>query len=317
MHDLAIISGTSNTKLATNICEKLGIDAVNVITSNYGNGECRVEINDNVRNKDVFVIQSASDKINDHLMELLLILDALKRSSIYRVTVVMPCMPYARSDRKVKSRVPISAKLVADLIQTAGADRFVTAELHAPQIAGFFNIPVDNLYTSNIFLDKIRENHPNNNICIVAPDAGSVKVVKKYAGRLDCDVAMIYKNRSAPGMIKEMSLIGNVANANCIVVDDMADTCLTLSRAADLLINCGAKSVTAYCTHPVLSGDGVSNINKSQVQKLFVTNTIDNPNILKYNSKNKIEILDSSALFAEAIKCIHEEKSLAHLFNEV
>jgi len=318
MHELAIIHGTSNIPLAQKICKHLNTNPIEVLTSHFNNGECRVEINGNIRNKDVFVIQSTSNNVNDHLMELFLLLDAIKRSSCYRVTAVMPCFPYSRQDRKVRSRVPISARLVADLLQTAGISRLITAELHSPQAAGFFDVPVDNLYSANILLEHIKKNLPDNGICVVAPDAGSVKVVKKYAGRLQCDMAMIYKNRSAPGEIKEMSLIGDVSNKHCFIVDDMVDGGGTLSTAANLLLYKGAKDVIAYCTHPVLSGKGVDVIQKSNLKNLFVTNTIDNKNISWYDKNiSKIEVLDASALFAEAIKCVHEEKSVSHLFNEI
>ncbi len=318
MHDLAIIPGTSNKDLAYKICENLGVSPIEVLTSHFNNGECRIEINGNIRNKDVFVVQSASNTVNDHLMELFLTLDAIKRSSCYRTTVVMPCMPYARQDRKVRSRVPISAKLIADILGHIGTDRFITAELHSPQISGFFDIPVDNLYSASIFLEHIKKNVVKANLCVVAPDAGSVKVAKKYAGRLQCEVAMIYKNRSAPGQIKEMSLIGDVKNMHCLIIDDMVDGGGTLSTAAALLMEKGALDVTAYCTHPVLSGKGAEVIQMSALKKLYVTNTIDNPNVFRYNREvSKIDVLDASGLFAEAIRCINTEMSTAHLFNEL
>ena len=199
MKELAIISGSSNMPLAEKISDLLGVPLTKVLTTAFGNGERRVEIQENVRNKDVFVIQSTSDSTDSHLMELLLLQDALKRSSCYRVTVVMPNYFYSRQDRKVMSRVPVSAKLVANLITTAGTDRVLTAELHAPQIGGYFDMPCDNLHMFKVFVPHIKELHPNNNICIVAPDAGSIKVAKSYAGKLDCGVAMIYKHRTNPG----------------------------------------------------------------------------------------------------------------------
>lgn len=313
MKDLAVIVGGSNKELGNKICHALGIKPTPLTATKFGNGECQVEINENVRNKDVFVIQSSSDNTNDHLMELLLILDALKRSSCFRITTVMPNFPYARQDRKMKSRVPVSAKLVANLITTAGTDRFLTAELHSPQSCAFFDLPVDNLHMFKVFVPHIRENHPNNNICIVAPDAGSIKVAKSYAGKLDCTVAMIYKHRSAPGKIAEMVLIGEVKGKHCIIVDDMVDSGGTLIKAANLLMTSGAASVECYCTHAVLSGDAVSNIDRSVMQNLFVTDTIDNPKV-KYSSI--IKMLSSATLFAEAINGIHNEISLAPLFDD-
>lgn len=313
MKELAIISGSSNLPLAEKISSILNIPLTKVLTTTFGNSERRVEINENVRNKDVFVIQSSSDTVNDHLIELLLLLDALKRSSCFRVTTVMPCMPYSRQDRKVKSRVPISAKMVANIIKTAGTDRFLTSELHAPQIGGFFDIPVDNLHMFKVFIPKIKEEHPNNNICIVAPDAGSIKVAKSYAGKLNCDVAMIYKHRSGPGKIDEMKLIGEVKNKTCIIVDDMVDSGGTLIKAANLLTSNGAASVECYCAHAVLSGEAVENIARSFMKKLYVTDTIDNP---KTKLHGNIEVLSAAPLFAEAIYNINQEISLSHLFND-
>lgn len=312
MKDLVVIVGSSNKGLGREICQHLGIKETETLLTEFGNGERRVEVCENVRNKDVFVIQSSSANTDSDIMELLLILDALKRSSCFRVTTVMPNYPYARQDRKVKSRVPISAKLLANLIKTAGSDRFLTAELHAPQIGGYFDCPTDNLHMFNIFVPHIKKGHPKNNICIVAPDAGSIKVAKSYAGRLDCDVAMIYKNRTAPGKIAEMKLIGEVKDKKCVLVDDMADTCSTLCKAANLLEYYGAVSVEAYCTHPVLSGDAEKNLRKSTISKLYVTNTIESDAARRNDA---IEVLSASSLFAEAIQGINQEKSLAYLFD--
>lgn len=312
MKELAIISGSSNYDLASKISMILDVPLTNVVTTTFGNGECRVEISENVRNKDVFVIQSASSTTNDHLMELLLILDALKRSSCFRVTTVLPCFPYSRQDRKVMSRVPISAKLVANLIMTAGTDRVLTSELHSPQISGFFDIPVDNLHMFNVFVPHIRENHPNNNICVVAPDAGSIKVAKSYAGKLGCGVAMIYKHRTAPSEIGEMFLIGDVAEKHCIIVDDMVDSGGTLVKAANLLTSYKASSVECYCTHPVLSGSAFDKIDRSFIEKLYVTDTINN---LGIRMSSRIGVLSAASLFAEAINGIHNEKSLSYLFD--
>jgi len=312
MKELAVIIGSSNEDLGREICKHLGIKHTPALLTEFGNGERRVEIGRNVRDKDVFVIQSSSANTDSDIMELLLILDALKRSSCFRVTTVMPNYPYARQDRKVKSRVPISAKLLANLIQTAGSDRFLTAELHAPQIGGYFDCPTDNLHMFNVFVPHIQDNHPNNNLCIVAPDAGSIKVAKSYAGRLGCDVAMIYKNRTDPGKIAEMKLIGDVKGKKCIIVDDMADTCGTLCKASNLLGYYGAVSVEAYCTHPVLSGDAIKNLRNSAITTLYVTNTIDSDAARRCDN---IEILSASSLFAEAIQGINQEKSLAYLFD--
>lgn len=312
MKDLAVIVGSSSKRLGKEICDQLGVKPVEATLGKFNNGESRVEINENVRHKDVFVIESSSNNTNDHLMELFLILDTLKRSSCYRVTTVMPNFPYARQDRKVQSRVPVSAKLVANLITTAGTDRFLTAEIHSPQIAAFFDIPTDSLYMSRIFLQHIKDHYLRNNICIVAPDAGSIKVAKSYAGKLDCDVAMIYKNRTEPGKIAEMKLIGEVKGKNCIIIDDMADSCGTLCKAANLLDYHGAINVEAYCTHPVLSGDAKKNLAQSTIRKLYVTNTIENP-VVKFS--DTIEELSAAPLFAEAMSGINQERSLAYLFD--
>ncbi|MBV5347777.1 ribose-phosphate diphosphokinase [bacterium] len=313
MKDLAVIVGGSNKELGSKICDALGVKEIPLTATTFGNGERQVEINENVRNKDVFVLQSSSETTNDHLMELLLILDALKRSSCFRVTTVMPNFPYARQDRKMKSRVPISSKLIANLITTAGTDRFLTAELHSPQSCAFFDLPVDNLHMFKIFVPHIKKNHPNNNICIVAPDAGSIKVAKSYAGKLDCPVAMIYKHRSAPGKIAEMVLIGEVKGKHCIIIDDMVDSGGTLIKGANLLISSGANSVECYCTHAVLSGDAVTNIDRSIMNNLFVTDTIANPKV-RYSSR--IKVISSAPLFAEAISGINKEISLAPLFDD-
>lgn len=314
MKELAIISGSSNLPLASKISNIVGVPLTDVLTTTFGNGERRVEIRENVRNKDVFVIQSTSDTTDNHLMELLLLLDALKRSSCYRVTVVMPNYFYSRQDRKVISRVPVSAKLVANLITMAGANRVLTAELHAPQIGGFFDFPVDNLHMFKVFVPHIKENHPKNNICIVAPDAGSIKTAKSYAGKLNCDVAMIYKNRTEPGTIAEMKLIGEVKSKNCIIIDDMADSCGTLCKASNLLDYYGAKSVEAYCTHAVLSGNAIKNLERSVISTLYVTDTIDRSSILR--SAHNISVLSSAKLFAEAVKGINSENSLSYLFDD-
>ncbi len=313
MRDLAIIVGSSNKSLGIDICNNLNTKPIKTTLTTFGNGERRVELNEHVRDKDVFVIQSSSNQTNDHIMELLFILDTLKRSSCYRVTTVMPNYPYARQDRKVKSRVPISAKLLANLIQNAGSDRFLTSELHSPQISGFFDIPADNLYMTSVFLKHIKKEHGDKDLCIVAPDAGSVKVAKSYAGKLDCDVAMIYKNRIAPGEIGEMKIIGEVNNKSCVIVDDMADSCGTLVKATNILKINGATCVEAYCTHAVLSGNAVETIRRSTLNKLYVTDTIKSEAACL---SDDIEVLSASGLFAQAIKGINKEQSLSYLFDE-
>lgn len=313
MKDLAIISGSSNIPLATKISNILGVPLTKVLTTTFGNGERRVEILENVRNKDVFVLSSASSTTNDHLMELLLLLDSLKRSSCFRTTTVLPCMPYSRDDRKMKSRAPIAAKLVTDLISTAGTNRFLSLELHAQQIGSFTNFPVDNLHSFRCFIPKIKERFPNNNITVVAADLGGAKVAKSYAGKLGCNVAMIYKQRLSPGEVGEVVLIGEVKGKHCVLVDDMIDSGNTLIKASNLLMASGAVSVECYCTHAVLSGDAVDKIRRSFINKLFVTDTIDNKTI---KLEEKIEVLSAAPLIAEAIFNINQEKSLSHMFND-
>lgn len=318
MKELAIISGSSNKPFAEKVAQSLQTDVIDSKTLKFSDGERMVEINESVRNKDVFVIQSSSDDTDGHLMELFLILDALKRSSCYRVTAVMPNFPYARQDRKVKSRVPISARLLANLLTTAGVDRILTADLHSPQIGGFFDIPVDNLYGSMVFLELLKKKYSDNNICIVAPDAGSVKRAKIYAGRLDCDVAMIYKHRTAPGEIGEMILIGEIEGKNCIIVDDLVDSCNTLCGASKVLMENGASQVNSCCTHAVLSGAAFDNLSQSNLKNLYVTDTINNKKLNDYHKQNmfeNIQKLSIAPLFAEAINNIHNENSLSYLFD--
>jgi ribose-phosphate pyrophosphokinase len=312
MKELAFISGSSNLPLAEKVSKIIGVPLTRMLTTTFGNGERRVEILENVRNKDVFVIQSASDNTNDHLIELLLILDTLRRSSCYRVTVVMPCFPYSRQDRKIQSRVPISAKLIANLITTAGTDRFLSVDLHSQQISGFFDVPVDDLHLSRTMLDNIKKVHPNNNITIVSPDLGGVKRAKHFAGKLGCSVAIIYKQRSEPGKIAEMILIGEVKGKHCIIVDDMIDTGSTLIKSSNLLMSSGAISTECYCTHAVLSGSAVEKIDNSVINSLFVSDTINNTRVSNYDT---IKVLSAAPLLAEAITGIHNEVSLAYLFD--
>lgn len=312
MKDLAIISGSSNLPLAEKISGILNVPLTKVLTTTFGNGERRVEIQENVRNKDVFVIQSSSEAVNDHIMEFLLILDALKRSSCYRITAVMPCFPYSRQDRKLQSRVPISAKLIANLVTTAGIDRFLSTDLHSQQISGFFDVPVDDLHLSRTMLENIKKEHPNNNITLVSPDLGGIKRAKHFASKLGCGVAMIYKQREEPGKISEMALIGEVKGKHCIIIDDMVDSGGSLLKATNLLLSSGASTVECYCTHAVLSGDAVEKIDRSLMKNLFVTDTINNTKI-RYS--NTIKVLSAAPLLAEAISGIHNEISLAYLFD--
>lgn len=318
-NDVAIIAGSEAQDFAYRVCDELAskdanhtVQPINTLLDKFSNGESRVEILDSIRDKDVFVFQSTGKNSNDDIMELVLILDALKRAGCYRITTVLLNYPYARQDRKVKSRVPISSKLVADLLTMAGTDRVLTIELHSPQTAGFFNCPVDNLYSGPVFIDHIKSKHPDNNICIVAPDAGSVKRAKSYAKVLDCDVAMLYKHRDEANKVAEMHLIGEVEGKSCIIIDDMIDTAATLCKAAEIIKENGAKDMVAYATHAVLSGRAIENLNWSNIDHVYVTDTINNESILKCH---KLEVISVAPLFADAIVGIHTGKSLSFLFN--
>lgn len=314
MSNICIIAGTEAENFAWDVCKKIDscFEPVKTVLAKFSNGEIKVEVQESIRDKDVFVLQSTGDNPNDALMELLLILDTLKRAGVYRVTAVLLNYPYARADRKVKSRVPISAKLVADLLTKAGADRIMTIELHSPQTAGFFNCPVDNLYSGPVFIDHIKEEHPDNNICIVAPDAGSVKRAKSYARSLGCQVAMLYKHRDESNEIAEMHLIGKVKGKSCLIIDDMIDTAGTLCKAAEIIKEKGAASIDAYATHAILSGDALSNLTNSCINNIFVTDTIDNADTMFCD---KIEVISVASLFAEAIVGVNQGKSLGYLFN--
>ena len=270
--------------------------------------EVFVEILENVRGEDVFVIQSTSYPANDNLMELLVAIDALKRSSAWRITAVIPYYGYARQDRKTGSRTPISAKLVANLITTAGADRVLTMDLHAGQIQGFFEVPVDHLFGSTIFLPWIRNNMDTTDLVMAAPDTGGTKRANAYAKHLDVDLAICYKQRKKANEISDMTVIGDVSGKEVLLVDDMVDTAGTLTKAAELFMNHGAKSVTALCTHPVLSGPAYDRINQSVLKKLIVTDTLP----IKHQS-DRIEVLSVDGLFADVMaKAISHESISEH-----
>ena len=273
MYGVKIFSGNSNPQLAENICRNLGLPLGKALVSTFSDGEIRVEIQENVRGADVFVVQSGCHPVNDNLMELLVMIDALKRASARRITAVMPYYSYARQDRKNKPRVPITARLVADLLSRAGANRILTMDLHAGQIQGFFDIPVDNLYASPVLLPYIKE-HFGNNIVIVSPDAGGVPRARAYASRLNAGLALIDKRRVDANQAEVMNIIGDVEGKTAIILDDMVDTAGTLKEAAKVLQSKGAKSVHACVTHAVLSGNAVNNIQESCIETLVVTDTI-------------------------------------------
>jgi len=310
---MKLLACNSNKQLASQIASHLKIDLVLAEVKKFADHEIFVEIAENVRGQDVFILQSTSYPANDHLMELLIAIDALRRASAKRITAVMPYFGYARQDRKVAPRTPISAKLIANLITSAGADRVLTLDLHAGQIQGFFDIPVDNLYASPLFIDHILQNFDVNNLTIVSPDVGGLVRARNVASKISADLAIVDKKRVKPGESEVMNIIGNVANKNCIIVDDMVDSGGTLCNAASALINQGAKTVSAYITHGVLSQNAWQKIANSQLQKLIITNSI-NPTAQTLTASN-IEIIDISFLLATAINNIACEKSLSALFN--
>ncbi len=306
-----IFSGNSNPELANAICGYLKRDLGGAKVKRFSDGEIQIEIDENVRSKDVFVIQSTSNPVNDNLVELLLMIDALKRSSAKRITAVIPYFGYARQDKKVAPRVPISAKLVADLLTTAGANRIITMDLHAGQIQGFFDIPVDNLFAAPIIIDYMRHKFTHDTI-IVSPDAGGVERARAFAKRLDCGLAIIDKRRDAPNKAKAMAVIGNVSGKRTIILDDMADTAGTLTEAANALAENGASEVHACCTHAVLSGPAIDRINHSPLKSLVVTDTI--PLSDNGRSCKKIKILSIASLIGEAIIRSHTGDSVTSLF---
>lgn len=312
MYGVKIFAGNSNIQLAENICRNLGLPLGKALVSTFSDGEIRVEIQENVRGADVFVIQSGCNPVNDHLMELLVMIDALKRASARRITAVMPYYCYARQDRKNKPRVPITARLVADLLSRAGANRILTMDLHAGQIQGFFDIPVDNLYASPVLLPYIKE-HFGNNIVIVSPDAGGVPRARAYASRLNAGLALIDKRRPDANKTEVMHIIGDVEGKTAIILDDMVDTAGTLKEAANALKNKGARTIHACVTHAVLSGSAINKIQESEIETLVVTDTI--PLRPQAALCPKIKVVSASRLFSEAIKGIHNEDSISSLFE--
>ena len=311
-YGLRIFAGNSNPGLTRQICDTLGIALARSLVTTFSDGEIRVEISENVRGADVFVVQSGSRPVNDHLMELLVMIDAMKRASARRITAVIPYYSYARQDRKNKPRVPITARLVADLISRVGAHRILTMDLHAGQIQGFFDIPVDNLYASPILLPYIRERF-DSELVIVSPDAGGVARARAYARRLSAGLAVIDKRRAEVNQAEALNIIGEVAGKTAIVLDDMVDTAGTLVEAVNTLLERGATAVHACVTHPVLSGPAVERLGKSALKSLIVTDTI--PLSPEAARCQKIECLPSCRLFSAAIRNIHNEDSISGLFE--
>ncbi|MCU0579857.1 MAG: ribose-phosphate pyrophosphokinase [Desulfobacterota bacterium] len=308
---LKFFTGNSNPELAKKVCAYLGIPIGAIQVRRFSDGEIFVEIGENVRGKDVFVMQSTCSPVNDNLMELLIIMDALRRASARRITAVMPYYGYARQDRKVAPRVPISAKLVADLITAAGARRVLTMDLHAGQIQGFFNIPVDNLFAAPVLLEYIKK-HYKNHLVMVSPDVGGVERARAFAKRLSAQIAIIDKRRDRPNSSEVMNIVGQVKGWNSVLLDDMVDTAGTLVKAAQALGEQGAKSIRACATHAVLSGPALDRINDSLLRELVVTDTI--PLGEKARQCPKIKVLSVAGLLGEAIKRIHMEDSVSSLF---
>ena len=310
---LMVFSGNANLELAQNVAKWLGVPLGRADVQQFSDGETNVELNENVRGQDVFIIQPTCHPTNDNLMELLLMADALHRSSADRITAVVPYFGYARQDRRVRSaRVPISAKVVADMISAAGVDRLLTVDLHAEQIQGFFSIPVDNVYGSPLLVeDVVRQNYKD--LVVVSPDIGGVVRARAFAKQLNIDLAIIDKRRPKANESQVMHLIGDVKDRTCLIVDDMVDTAGTLCKAADALKEQGAIKVVSYCTHPVLSGNAIQNINSSSLDTLVVTDTIP----LKSEAKNckKIRQLSLAKFLGESIRRVSNEESVSAMFD--
>jgi ribose-phosphate pyrophosphokinase len=309
----SIIAGRSNPKLAAGIASAAGAALTACDVRRFSDGELGVEIRDNVRGHDVFVMQSTCTPGNDHLMELLIIMDALRRASAARITAVLPYFGYARQDRKTKPRVAITAKLVSDLIVCAGANRVLTMDLHAGQVMGFFNVPVDNLYARPVLLNYLKKEYHGRPICIVSPDAGGVPRARAYAKRLDAGLAIIDKRRTLPNEVAEMNVVGDVKDYVAIIVDDMVDTGGTLIKAADALLENGASEVAACCTHAVLSGTAKQKIPESGIKKLIVSDTIYHSDLA--DAGDWLVTLSVAPLIGEAIKRIHNDESISLLFG--
>ena len=310
---MKVLAGTSNPKLCKDIAKNLKLKLVNTNIKRFADDEIYVEINENIRGNTIFVIQSTSNPANDNLMELLICIDALKRSSAKNITAVIPYFGYARQDRKVVPRTAISAKLVSDLITNAGANRILSVDLHAGQIQGFFNIPVDNLFATPIFARHIKKKINLNNLICVAPDVGGVERTRALSRRLNTSIAIIDKRRPAPGKSEVMNIVGSVKNKNCVIIDDIIDSGGTIVNAAKALKEKGAKDIYVYITHAVLSGEAAKKIEKSAIKKLIITDTIDNSK--KIIKVKKIEVISIAPMISEAMKRISNSTSVSSLFK--
>ena len=310
---MKLLSGNSNKILSKKISKYLKSKLINSSIRKFADGEIYIEINENIRGNSIFIIQSISSPANDNLMELLLCIDALKRSSAKNITAVIPYFGYARQDRKIVPRTSISAKLVSNLITKAGADRVVTVDLHAGQVQGFFDIPVDNLFCTPIFARHVKKNIKSKNIICVAPDVGGTERARALGKSLDVGLAIVDKRRPAPGKSQVMNVIGNVKDKTCIIVDDIIDSGGTIINSAKALKDRGAKEVYVYITHGVFSGEAVKKIQQSAIKKLVITDSIDNQ--IRVNKAKNIEILTISNLMGEAIKRISNSTSVSDLFK--
>ena len=314
-NDIKIMGGNANLKLAAEIANYLGVPLLDSKVGRFADGEIQMMINELVRGSDVFIIQSTCPPVNENLMELLIMTDALKRSSSARVTAVMPYFGYARQDRKARARDPISAKLVANLLTTAGVDRILTMDLHAPQIQGFFDIPVDHLEGSIIFSDMILDimkGKDKSDFILVAPDMGSVNRIRKMADLTDLSIAIIDKRRIKANECEIMNVIGDIKDKTAIIIDDMIDTAGTITKAANTVVDMGAKRVLVYATHGILSADAVTKIKNSKIEKMFLLDTVPVP---AEKMINKIEIVSVAKLFSEAIYKIYTNTSMSALFK--
>ncbi len=311
---IKIFTGNSHPELAKEIADLLGIPLGNAKVSTFSDGEISVDINETVRGVDVFIVQSTSSPVNNNLMELLIMIDAFKRASAGRITAVIPYYGYARQDRKAKSRDPITAKLVADILTAAGANRVLTMDLHASQIQGYFNIPVDHLFGSPILAKSVVENGFNDkdDVVVVSPDLGSVTRARKFADKLNAPIAIIDKRRPRANVSEIMNIIGDVRGKRCILIDDMIDTAGTIANAANALKDLGAKNVYACCTHGVLSGPAFERINNSAIEELVMLNTVPLP---EKEGLDKFKSISVAPIFAEAIKRIYDDEPISKLFE--
>ncbi|CCM76622.1 ribose-phosphate pyrophosphokinase [Rhizobium mesoamericanum] len=310
---MKVFAGNSNRHLAEAICSYLNVPLGKASVRRFADQEIFVEVQENVRGEDVFVVQSTSFPTNDHLMELLIMIDAMRRSSARRITAVLPYFGYARQDRRASGRTPISAKLVANLITEAGADRVLTLDLHAGQIQGFFDIPTDNLYAIPVLTRDIKANYDISNVMVVSPDVGGVVRARALAKRLDCLLAIVDKRRDRPGESEVMNIIGEVEGKDCLLIDDIVDSGGTLCNAADALLAKGAASVTAYITHGVLSGGAVTRITSSKLRELVITDSIQPTTAVQ--SAHNIRVVSTASLIGEAINRTSQEESVSSLFD--